>query len=52
MYFLNAIPVVLSESIDSMENKQDGLLVELGAIALTFAFFAYRSLGQYYAFGF
>lgn len=52
MYFLNAIPVVLSESIDSLENKQDRLLVELGAIALTFAFFAYRSLGQYYAFGF
>lgn len=52
MYFLNAIPVILSESIDSMENKQDRMLVELGAIALTFAFFAYRSLGQYYAFGF
>ena len=52
MYFLNAIPVVLSESIDSMENKQDRMLVELGAIALTFAFFAYRSIGCYYAFGF
>lgn len=52
MYFLNAIPVVLSESIDSMENKQDRMLVELGAIALTFAFFAYRAMGQYYAFGF
>ena len=52
MYFLNAIPVVLSESIDSVEDRQDRLLWELGAIALTFAFFAYRSLGQYYAFGF
>ena len=51
MYFLNAIPVVLSESIDSMENKQDKMLVELGAIALTFAFYAYRSLGLYYALG-
>lgn len=52
MYFLNAIPVVLSESIDSIEDKQDKMLVELGAIALTFAFFAYRSIGCYYAFGF
>lgn len=52
MYFLNAIPVVLSESIDSIEDHQDRLLVELGAIALTFAFFAYRSIGCYYAFGF
>lgn len=52
MYFLNAIPVVLSESIDSIENRQDRMLLELGAIALTFAFFAYRSMGQYYAFGF
>lgn len=51
MYFLNAISVVLSESIDSIEDRQDKLLLELGAIALTFAFFAYRSLGQYYAFG-
>ena len=51
MYWLNAIPVVLSESIDSIEDRQDRLLVELGSIALTFAFFAYRSLGQYYALG-
>jgi len=51
MYFLNAIPVVLSESIDSMENKQDRMLLELGAIALTFACFAYRAMGQYYALG-
>ena len=52
MYFLNTIPVVLSESIDSIEDKQDRMLVELGAIALTFAFFAYRSIGCNYAFGF
>ena len=52
MYWLNAVPVVLSESIDSIEGKQDKMLIELGAIALTFAFYAYRSIGQYYAFGF
>lgn len=51
MYFLNAVPVVLSESIDSIEDRQDRLLIELGAIALTFAFYAYRSLGAYYALG-
>ena len=51
MYFLNAVPVVLSESIDAIEGKNDRMLVELGAIALTFAFYAYRSLGLYYALG-
>ncbi len=52
MYFLNAIPVVFSEAIDSVENKETRVFVELGAIVLTFAFFAYRAMGQYYAFGF
>lgn len=52
MYFLNAIPVVFSEAIDSVENKENRVFVEFGAIVLTFAFFAYRVAGQYYAFGF
>ncbi len=52
MYWLNAVPVVFSESIDSIESRQDRLLVELGAIALTFLFFAYRVKGLYYGFGF
>lgn len=52
MYFLNAIPVIFCESLDSIENKENRVLIELGAIVLTFAFFAYRAAGQYYAFGF
>ncbi len=51
MYFLNAVPVVLSESIDAIEGKNDRMLVEIAAIALTLAFYAYRSLGLYYALG-
>ncbi len=52
MYFLNAIPVAFSEAIDSIENETTRVLIELGAIVFTFAFFAYRSLGMTYAFNF
>ncbi len=52
MYFLNAIPVIFSEALDSIEGERNRALMELGAIVLTFAFFAYRSLGVTYAFDF
>lgn len=52
MYFLNAIPVIFSESVDSVENGEIRVFVEIGAVVLTFAFFAYRTMGLPYAFGF
>ena len=52
MYFLNAIPVIFCESLDSVENKENRVFIELGAIVLTFALFAYRAMGHNYAFCF
>lgn len=49
MYWLNAIPIVFTESIDSIEKREDRLFIELGAILLTLLFFIYRARGQYYA---
>ena len=49
MYWLNAVPVIFSESIDSIEKDEDRLLIELGSIILTLLFFAYRAKGHYYA---
>lgn len=51
MYWLNAIPIVFTESIDSIEKREDRLFIELGAIVLTLLFFIYRARGQYYALG-
>ena len=52
MYWLNTIPVLLTESIDSFENKNDRFLIEFGAIILTFLLFIRRASGLYYAFCF
>lgn len=51
MYWLNVVPVIFSESIDSIEKDEDRLLIELGSIILTLLFFVYRAKGQYYALG-
>ena len=52
MYWLNTIPVVLPESIEALTLPQNRNLVRLAVISLTFAFFAYRTLGSTYSFYF
>ena len=52
MYWLNTIPVLLTESIDSFENKNDRFLIEMGAIVLTFLLFVRRVGSLDYAFCF
>ena len=52
MYWLNTIPVVFTESIDALTLPQTRSLVRMAVIMLTFAFFAYRTIGLTYAFCF
>ena len=52
MYWLNTIPVVFTESIDALTHPQTRSLVRMAVITLTFAFFAYRTIGLTYAFCF
>ncbi|MBE6786760.1 MAG: EpsG family protein [Ruminococcaceae bacterium] len=52
MYWLNAIPVVLPESIESLEHTQTQNLVRFSIIGLSLLFFAYRTIGLKYAFCF
>lgn len=52
MYWLNAVPVVLSESVESIEDKQTRMYMRVAIIGFTLLFFAYRCRGAYYAFGF
>ncbi len=52
MYWLNTIPVILPEALDSIEQNQTRKLIKLFAIVLSLAFFAYRSLSVSYAFCF
>lgn len=52
MYWLNVVPVALSESIESVYDRETRLYIQILAILFTLAFFAYRCLGMTYAFGF
>lgn len=50
MYWLNTIPVVLSESVESIEDRKGRMYIRLAVIGFTLLFFMYRARGMYYAF--
>jgi hypothetical protein len=50
MFWLNAVPVELSESIESVYDRETKTYIQVAAIIFAFVFFAYRSLGIPYAF--
>lgn len=50
MYWLNTVPVVLSESIESIDDKRGRMYIRLAVIGFTLLFFMYRARGTYYAF--
>lgn len=52
MYWLNTVPVALSESIESVYDRETRLYIQIAAILFTLALFAYRCLGMTYAFCF
>lgn len=52
MYWLNTVPVMLSESIEAIDDRRTRMYIKLAAIGFAFLFFAYRSLGLSYAFCF
>lgn len=52
MYWLNTVPVMLSESIESIDDRQTRMYIKLAVIGFTFLFFAYRTLDMSYAFCF
>lgn len=52
MYWLNTVPVMLSESVESIEDRQGRMYIRLVIIGFTLLFFAYRARGVYYNFCF
>ena len=52
MYWLNVVPVALSESIESVYDREMRTYITVGSIVVSLAFFAYRSIGIPYAFCF
>lgn len=52
MYWLNVVPVALSESIESVYDREMRTYITVGSIVVSLAFFAYRSMGIPYAFCF
>lgn len=52
MYWLNIVPVMLSESIESIDNYRTRMGLRLAAVGFALLFFAYRCRGMSYAFCF
>ena len=52
MYWLNTVPVMLSESIESMGKKKNRICMRVAIIGFALLFFAYRCKGMSYTFYF
>lgn len=52
MYWLNTVPIMLAESIESIGDPKNRMCLRIATIGFTFLFFAYRCKGIFYAFCF
>lgn len=52
MYWLNTVPVMLSESIESVGDSKNRMCLRIATVGFAFMFFAYRCRGMFYAFYF